>query len=219
MDFIKYKNTKVAPLTRDLMFKRIFKKEDTKYLKSLLNTHLPLHIKNDEKLTILDGECIPEVVDGKTSIMDVVAKSNDCLFVLEMQTYDKGNTEDRNYFYMNRVQNRYGLFKGEFYHDLKEVHGLLITTFNITDNDKVVQQVHMQYEDLSNKYFTNKIRVCTMELGKVDKSKKVNEKNVWEDKKRARFTVVQIIHLSLYCLLFFLSFCPKLLLCAVVLLL
>ena len=101
---IKQKNVphKRLPLNSDIVFKRVFAKEENKeLLKSLLEAILNIQIKSVE---VKNPEIPRDLADSKAGILDIKAKINeDIIANIEMQVKDEHNIDDRSVFYMTKI--------------------------------------------------------------------------------------------------------------------
>ena len=109
---------KRLPLSSDIVFKKVFAKEENlDLLKSLLEAILKIEIR---KIELKNSEIIRDSKNGKSGVLDVKAEINDNSVIdIEMQVENEYNMEHRSAFYMvNTASNE--IKKGQIYVNLKK---------------------------------------------------------------------------------------------------
>jgi len=131
---------KFVDIKNDIAFRKIFGNSNKKeILISFLNAILEL--EGDKKInsvTILNPFQLPELIQYKTTVIDVKATDqNDNYYIIEMQVADKGNFDKRIQYYSSKA---YGLqiVKGDNYHLLNPTIFIGILNFNFLESTTYV---------------------------------------------------------------------------------
>ena len=98
----KVRETKILPLTNDLIFKKIFSKDEcNSELKDLLEGILETKI---QKVEVKNPELPNNILGEKLARLDIKAKINDKIALdIEMQTRDEYNLENRSLVYLSKL--------------------------------------------------------------------------------------------------------------------
>lgn len=173
---------RMKPLN-DYVFKKLFGEEDTKdNLISLLNAILN---KNDrEKLVTIEiienKELTRELIDDKTGILDVRAKTEDGMQLdIEVQLTNQNNMDKRTIWYWGRIFNE-GIKIGEDYKDLCKVITINIVDFEYVKIENKFHTTFHLWEDEAKEYMlTDLIEIDFIDVAKF---RKLSVKNLKEDK-------------------------------------
>ena len=98
----KVRETKILPLTNDLIFKKIFPKDEcNSELKDLLEGILEIKI---QKVEVKNPELPKNILGEKLARLDIKAKINDEITLdIEMQTRDEYNLGNRSLVYLSKL--------------------------------------------------------------------------------------------------------------------
>ena len=172
---------RLKPLN-DFIFKKLFGENEVKdNLIAFLNAILGK--KDSDRLVTLEiidnKELTRELIDDKTSILDVRAKSEDGTQInIEVQLTNQNNMEKRTLFYWGRLFNE-GITKGEDYKNLPKVITINILDFNYVDLDKFHSIFHL-WEDAAKEYMlTDLVEIHFIEIPKFNE---LEEKNLKGDR-------------------------------------
>ena len=137
-------NQEKLPLNSDIVFKRVFAKEENKdLLISLLEAILKIEIKSIE---IKNPEIPRNLMDSKAGVLDIKAIINDNSVVdVEMQMNDEHNIEHRGSYYMTSISSE-EIKKGELYIDLKKTIVIGLLNFNYFKRNGYMHTAHMKFE-------------------------------------------------------------------------
>lgn len=157
MDILKYLNPK-----NDAAFKKLFGVEQNKdILIHFLNDVLGSFRENPiVEIDFLPTILLPTIIDGKTSIVDVLCKdAQGTKYIIEMQASSTKYFEKRAQYYAAKVYGNQARI-GQEYQDLKEVIFLAIANYVIFPNkahyksDHIVLDNKTYEQDLKDFYFT-----------------------------------------------------------------
>lgn len=182
---------KKLPLTSDVVFKRVFSKEENKdLLQSLLESILGTKIKSIE---IKNPEMSPDLSDVKAGTLDLkVAVNEDTIIDVEMQVGNEGNIDDRETRYLVAMSNDQ-LKQGELYTQVRKLITISILKFNFYKRNSFLNIAHMKFEgskpemyvdmgyNREEELLTDKLEMITIELPKFQKQNPSieNELNQW----------------------------------------
>jgi predicted transposase/invertase (TIGR01784 family) len=172
---------RLKPLN-DFIFKKLFGENEVKdNLIAFLNAVLDRKDVNRlVTLEIIDNkELAKEMIDDKTGILDVRAKTADGMQVnIEVQLTDQRNMDKRTLFYWGRLFSN-GIEKGQDYRELSKVITINILDFNYIKLEKFHSKFHLWEDEEKDYMLTDLIEVHFIE---VPKFKSMKEKNLKEDK-------------------------------------
>lgn len=173
---------RLKPLN-DFVFKKTFGEEESKdNLIALLNAILSK--KDRDKLVTLEivenKELTPELIEDKTGIIDVRAKTADgTQLEIEVQLTNQNNMDKRTLWYWGELFSE-GIKKGEDYKKLAKVITINILDFDyIKIPDKFHTTFHLWEDEVKDYMLTDVIEVHFIEM---DKFRKLQNKNLKEDK-------------------------------------
>jgi len=167
------------PLTSDVVFKRVFSKEENKdLLKSLLESILGTKIKSIE---IKNPEMSPDLSDVKAGTLDLkISINEDTIIDVEMQVGNENNINDRETRYLVAMSNDQ-LKKGELYTQVRKLITISILKFNFYKRNSFLNIAHMKFENNKPEVYvdmgynreeeilTDKLEMITIELPKFQK--------------------------------------------------
>lgn len=173
---------RLKPLN-DFVFKKTFGEEESKdNLIALLNAILSK--KDRDKLVTLEivenKELTPELIEDKTGIIDVRAKTADgTQLEIEVQLTNQNNMDKRTLWYWGELFSE-GIKKGEDYKKLAKVITINILDFDyIKIPDKFHTTFHLWEDEVKDYMLTDVIEVHFIEM---DKFRRLQNKNLKEDK-------------------------------------
>ncbi|MEF9953585.1 MAG: Rpn family recombination-promoting nuclease/putative transposase, partial [Clostridium sp.] len=162
---------RLKPLN-DFIFKKLFGEEETKdNLIALLNA-------------ILDNkELVKELVDDKTGILDVRAKTSDGTQIdIEIQLTNQHNMDKRTLWYWGKLFNQ-GISKGEDYNKLSKVITINILDFEYIPLEKFHSKFHLWEDEDKDYMLTDLIEIHFIEIAKfrklIHKDLKDNKLHRW----------------------------------------
>lgn len=167
------------PLTSDIVFKRVFSKEENKdLLQSLLEAILGTKIKSIE---VKNPELPPDLSDVKAGTLDLkVEINNDTIIDVEMQVENENNIDNRQTRYLVTMSND-ELKKGETYDEVRKIITISLLKFNYFKRNSFLNISHMKFEKNKPEMFvdmgykreeeilTDKLEIITIELPKFKK--------------------------------------------------
>lgn len=172
---------RLKPLN-DFIFKKLFGENEVKdNLIAFLNAVLDK--KDKERLITLEivenKELTRDLIDDKTSILDVRAKTEDGTQIdIEVQLTNQHNMDKRTLFYWGRIFNE-SISKGEDYKNLPKVITINILDFDYINLNKFHTKFHL-WEDESKDYMlTDLVEIHFIEISKFNK---LEYKNLKEDR-------------------------------------
>lgn len=173
---------RLKPLN-DFIFKKVFGEEETKdNLRALLNAILSK--KDIDKLVTLEivenKELTPELIEDKTGIIDVRAKTADGMQLeIEVQLTNQKNMDKRTLWYWGEIYSE-GIKKGEDYKKLTKVITINIVDFEyIKIPDKFHTTFHLWEDEHKDYMLTDVVEIHFIEM---EKFRKLTNKNLKEDK-------------------------------------
>ncbi|MGH4049880.1 MAG: Rpn family recombination-promoting nuclease/putative transposase [Clostridium sp.] len=173
---------RLKPLN-DFIFKKTFGEEETKdNLIALLNAILSK--KDRDKLVTLEivenKELTPELIQDKTGIIDVRAKTKDgTQLEIEVQLTNQHNMDKRTMWYWGEMFSE-GIKKGEDYKNLPKVITINIVDFEyIKIPDKFHTTFHLWEDGVKDYMLTDVVEIHFIEM---EKFRKLRNKNLKEDK-------------------------------------
>ena len=133
------------PLSSDVVFKRMFSKEENKdLLKSLLEAILKTNIRIIE---IKNPEISRDLKDSKAGTLDVKAEINGNMIIdIEMQVEDEKNMSERSTRYLMGMSND-ELKKGEDYKEIRKVVTINLLKYNYLKRNSYFSVAHLKFED------------------------------------------------------------------------
>ncbi|WP_341465364.1 Rpn family recombination-promoting nuclease/putative transposase [Clostridium grantii] len=124
-------------------------------------------------------ELTRELINDKTSILDVRAKTEDGTQIdIEVQLTNQHNMDKRTLFYWGRLFNQ-TISKGEDYQNLSKVITINILDFEYVQLDKFHSKFHLWEDEAKEYMLTDLVEIHFLELPKFYKMKETNLK---EDK-------------------------------------
>ena len=113
----------------DIIFKKIFS-ENKDLLKSLLSAMLDTPIEQMGEVLVLNGELMPNDIDGKVSRLDLSAEFNKVKVNIEIQIKQQNDYVDRSLYYWAKMYVS-DLKSGLSYAKLKKTISINILDFSI----------------------------------------------------------------------------------------
>ena len=179
----KLKEIKVLKPKNDVVFQRLFNKDNEKITKAFVEALL------DEKIHKIkineDKDLLSKALDQKSGILDLQVDVNDEEKVdVEIQLIERSNLPERLLFYFSKLYLR-GIGKGEDYRFAKRVVLIAIIDYNLKmkiENKKMetiwklIDRKLIEKDNLQN-ILTNKLEIHILELDKVKEEYKKNKKN------------------------------------------
>lgn len=143
----KNKKIKRLPLNSDIVFKRVFGKEENKdLLKSLLESILCVKIKN---LVVRNPEIARDLQDSKAGALDVKVTINDnTVCDVEMQVGNEANINNRSVYYMVKMAAN-ELKISEEYNTQKKTIVINFLNFDFFKRNSYHNIAHMKFEKSS----------------------------------------------------------------------
>lgn len=167
----------IISASHDVVFKALFVRNPD-ILRAFLRDVLDLPLTDDDEVTILNPELIPETSDGKLSRLDIHVKMAKRKFNIEMQARKSGFDAERVLYYWCEM---YGedFESGGKYEDLNPTYSVNILGFSYLD----CAEYHSSYsirEDKRYEKLTDKLSIHIFELPKVPKELISNDnKQMW----------------------------------------
>ena len=142
----KVRETKILPLTNDLIFKKIFSKDEcNSELKDLLEGILETKI---QKVEVKNPELPKNILGEKLARLDIKAKINDKITLdIEMQTRDEYNLGNRSLVYLSKLISPQ-LMPGDEYKYLKKTISIWILNFNFFKTNTYHNIAHMRFDKI-----------------------------------------------------------------------
>ena len=174
----KLKEIKVLKPKNDVVFQRLFNKENEKITKAFVEALL------DEKIHKIkineDKNLLCKALDQKSGILDLQVDVKDEEKVdVEIQLIERSNLPERLLFYFSKLYLR-GIGKGEDYRFAKRVVLIAIIDYNLKmkiENKKMETIWKLIEKDNLQNILTNKLEIHILELDKVKEEYKKNKKN------------------------------------------
>ena len=147
------KPKKLLPLTSDIVFKRVFSREENKdLLKNILEAILKIKI---EKIEIKNPELPRDMADSKAGVLDIRAMVNeDTIIDIEIQMKNEHNIIERSTKYLTTMSNEV-LKRGEDYTKLKQSIVINILNFNYLERNSYLNIAHMKFEESTPETYIN----------------------------------------------------------------
>ena len=147
------KEGKKLPLSSDIVFKRVFSKEENRgLLKSILEAILKIEIN---KIEIKNPEIPRELKDSKAGVLDIKAEINENTIIdVEMQVSNMNTFIDRNEFYLVTTAANEAK-KGEDYYKLKKTITIALLCENIIERNSYFHTAHMKFEPYEKETYIN----------------------------------------------------------------
>ena len=174
----KLKEIKVLKPKNDVVFQRLFNKDNEKITKAFVEALL------DEKIHKIkineDKNLLSKALDQKSGILDLQVDVNDEEKVdVEIQLIERSNLPERLLFYFSKLYLR-GIGKGEDYRFAKRVVLIAIIDYNLKmkiENKKMETIWKLIEKDNLQNILTNKLEIHILELDKVKEEYEKNKKN------------------------------------------
>ena len=166
---------KLKPLSPklDIIFKKIFS-ENKDLLKSLLSAMLDTPIEQMGEVLVLNGELMPNDIDGKVSRLDLSAEINQVKVNIEIQIKQQNDYADRSLYYWAKMYVS-DLKSGSSYAKLKKTISINILDFDLLKTDSCHSKVEAVIKETGEK-FSDKFEMHFFELRKLSKEPKINRK-------------------------------------------
>lgn len=141
------------PLSSDIVFKRVFSKEENKeLLKGILEAILKTKI---ESIEIKNPEIPRNLVDSKAGILDIKVEINkDTIIDVEMQVRNEKDIAERSTRYLIAMSND-ELKKGEEYKEIKKTITINLLNFNYLKRNSFLNVAHMKFEKNTEETYIN----------------------------------------------------------------
>ena len=172
----KLKEIKVLKPKNDVVFQRLFNKDNEKITKAFVEALL------DEKIHKIkineDKNLLSKALDQKSGILDLQVDVNDEEKVdVEIQLIERSNLPERLLFYFSKLYLR-GIGKGEDYRYAKRVVLIAIIDYDLKIDNKKMETIWklIEKDNLQN-VLTNKLEIHILELDKVKEEYEKNKKN------------------------------------------
>ncbi len=152
--------------SHDVVFKALFVRNPD-LLKAFLSDILDLSLTDNDEVTILNPELIPDTPDGKMSRLDIHVKTPDRKFNIEMQASKNGFSAERVLYYWCKMFDE-KFEAGTKYEKLEQTYSINILGFKYLD----CEEYHSSYsirEDKREEILTDKLSIHIFELPKVSK--------------------------------------------------
>ena len=141
------------PLSSDIVFKRVFSKEENKdLLKSILEAILKIKIN---KIEIKNPEIPREMKDSKAGVLDIKAEINENTVIeVEMQVSNMNTFMNRNEFYLvSTAANEMKI--GNKYINVKKTITIALLCKNIIKRNSYFHTAHMKFEPYKKDTYIN----------------------------------------------------------------
>ena len=149
----KVRETKILTLTNDLIFKKIFSKDEcNSELKDLLEGILETKI---QKVEVKNPELPKNILGEKLARLDIKAKINDKITLdIEMQTRDEYNLGNRSLVYLSKLISPQ-LMPGDEYKYLKKTISIWILNFNFFKTNTYHNIAHMRFDKIKKEEYVD----------------------------------------------------------------
>lgn len=150
----------------DVVFKALFVRNPD-ILRAFLRDILDLPITDNDKITILNPELIPDFSEGKLSRLDIHVEMKNRRFNIEMQTRKNGFSAERVLYYWAELYSE-KFESGGKYEELEQTISINVLGFKFLN----CENYHSSYsilEDSRYEKFTDKLSIHVFELPKVPK--------------------------------------------------
>ena len=147
------KEEKKLPLSSDIVFKKVFAKEENKdLLISLLESILDVKIEN---LEVQNPEIPKDMAYNKSIVLDIKAKINNSIICdIEIQVKNENNIHDRSLSYMVRLASN-ELKVGQDYKKLSKTIVINILNFEYFKRNSYHNIAHMKFEKTTKEAYVN----------------------------------------------------------------
>lgn len=167
----------IISASHDVVFKALFVRFPD-ILRAFLRDVLDLPLTDDDEVTILNPELIPETADGKLSRLDIHVKMAGRKFNIEMQARKQGFDAERVLYYWCEMYSE-DFESGEKYENLEQTYSVNVLGFKYLD----CAEYHSSYSIREDKRFdklTDKLSIHIFELPKVPKERiSGDHKQMW----------------------------------------
>lgn len=167
----------IISASHDVVFKALFVRNPD-ILRAFLCDVLDLPLTDDDEVTILNPELIPETADGKLSRLDIHVKMANRKFNIEMQARKAGFDAERVLYYWCEMYSE-DFESGGKYEDLEQTYSVNVLGFKYLD----CAEYHSSYSIREDKRFdklTDKLSIHIFELPKVPKERiSSDNKQMW----------------------------------------
>lgn len=150
----------------DVVFKALFVRNPD-ILRAFLRDILDLPITDNDKITILNPELIPDFSEGKLSRLDIHVEMKNRRFNIEMQARKNGFSAERVLYYWAELYSE-KFESGGKYEELEQTISINVLGFKFLN----CENYHSSYsilEDSRYEKFTDKLSIHVFELPKVPK--------------------------------------------------
>ncbi|MDR0635098.1 MAG: Rpn family recombination-promoting nuclease/putative transposase [Azoarcus sp.] len=170
----------ILPPKNDEVFKMLFGDEqNTDLLIGFLRAVLPLPDDDYEELALLNPFLPGEMLDDKSGILDVRAKTKSGRQInIEIQVANHAAFKSRILYYLARLFARQ-IGEGDGYHLLKPVIGIAITDFTWIADSVAYHNAYRLHDLQSGSLFSDDLSLHTLELPKVGKEDDRTELWAW----------------------------------------
>ena len=158
--------TEIISAAHDVVFKALFVRNPD-LLRAFLRDVLDLPLTDNDKITVLNPEEIPNIADGKLSRLDIHVNTAKRRFNIEMQSRKHGFDAERVLYYWSKMYSD-DFESGSKYEQLEQTFSVNILGFKYSD----CKEYHSSYSILEDKRFdklTDKLSIHIFELPKVPK--------------------------------------------------
>ena len=154
---------KLKPLSPklDIIFKKIFS-ENKDLLKSLLSAMLDTPVEQMGEILVLNGELMPNDIEGKVARLDLSAEFNKVKVNIEIQIKPQNDYVDRSLYYWAKMYVS-DLKSGSSYAQLKKTISINILDFNLLKTE-------------TGERFSDKFEMHFFELRKLSEESKIDRK-------------------------------------------
>ena len=156
----------IIPASHDVVFKALFVRNHD-LLRAFLRDVLDLPLTENDEITILNTEEIPNIADGKLSRLDIHVNTANRRFNIEMQARKLGFDIERVLYYWSKMYSD-DMESGSKYEELEQTFSVNILGFRYLD----CEEYHSSYSVREDKRFeklTDKLSIHIFELPKVPK--------------------------------------------------
>ena len=167
----------IISASHDVVFKALFVRNPD-ILRAFLRDVLDLPLTDNDEVTILNPELIPETADGKLSRLDIHVKMANRKFNIEMQARKTGFDAERVLYYWCEMYSE-DFESGGKYEDLEQTYSVNVLGFKFLN----CAEYHSSYSIREDERFdklTDKLSIHIFELPKVPKEQiSSDKKQMW----------------------------------------
>lgn len=156
----------IISASHDVVFKALFVRNPD-ILRAFLSDILDLPITNNDKITILNPELIPDFSEGKLSRLDIHVEMKNRRFNIEMQARKNGFSAERVLYYWAELYAE-KFESGGKYEDLEQTISVNVLGFKFLNCENYYSSYSI-LEDTRYEKFTDKLSIYVFELPKVPK--------------------------------------------------